>query len=288
MFVWAGAIAFKALITFVPLTVLVTGMGGLVLRQELTFARVTAFLESFLPAYQSAEVVETISQLASAGSTVTIVGAVALFVTAITFFSTTRVVVGNVFKRESRSRPLWRAKLFDARMAVQISFFFLLSLGLTVALRALTQDGGALLASLSIDLTWLAYGWQQVVRSLGWLIPLVVTTAMFFQLFYFIPIPRPSWKSAGVGAMVAGILWEIAKLGFATLAARLDYAERFRSAAEGLGSAALLFGLLLALLVWVYYSAVVLIIGAEVGAIYEERNRGVPRASSTDRSLASS
>lgn len=274
VFLWAGAIAFKALVTFIPVLVLITGMGGLILRRRLTFARVTAFIESFLPAYQTGQVVESIRQLALAASTVTIIGAVGLFVTAVTFFSTTRAVIGNIFKRESRSRPLWRAYLFDARMAVQISFFFLLSLGLTVALRAITPAGLEVLQQIAIDTSWAEYGWQKVIQSGGWLLPLVVTTAMFFQLFYFIPIPRPSWRSASLGAGVAGILWEIAKVGFAALAAQIGYAERYSAAEEGIGSAALFFGLMIALLLWVYYSAIVLIVGAEVGAIYEERHRG--------------
>lgn len=277
VFLWAGAIAFKALVTFIPLLTVITGMGGLILRRELTFARVTAFLESFLPTYQNAQVIEWIRQLAVAASTVTIIGAVGLFLTAVTFFSTTRAVIGNVFKRESRSRPVWRAYLFDARMAVQISFFFLLSLGLTVVVRSVTPAGLELLRALSIDLSGVAVWGQRLIQSLGWTIPLVVTTAMFFQLFYFIPIPKPSWRSAGLGAGVAGVLWELAKLGFAGLAAQLGYAERFRGVSEELELAALLFGLVLALVLWVYYSALVLIVGAEVGAIYEERHRGSPR-----------
>jgi membrane protein len=274
VFLWAGAIAFKVLVTFVPIVVLTAGLLGIVLRQQTPFATVTEYIQSFLPTYETEQAIQLIRALAEAGQTNAIIGALGLMLSAITLFSTLRIVVAGVFKRESHSRSIVRAKLFDLRMAVQVGLLFVLSIAITIFLRTLTSLGTDVLHMVSADWLWLEEGWQQLIESLGWVFPFVLTTVMFFQLYYFVPIPRPTLRSASLGAFVAGLLWELLKNGFTLAASQIGYVERFSGT---VGQVGLAFGLALALILWVYYSGVVLIIGAEVAAIHEERHLRSPR-----------
>ena len=98
---------------------------------------------------------------------------------------------------------------------------------------------------------------------------------MFFLLFTFIPLPHPPRKSALLGAVTTALLWELAKNAFtiyATRAGRFEYG----SAEAGDGAVGLLgntFGLILAFVFWVYYSGVVLCVGAIVALLNEKRHR---------------
>jgi len=65
-------------------------------------------------------------------------------------------------------------------------------------------------------------------------------------------------KTAFYGALVASILWELAKQGFRF------YFFHMVDLNQGYGS----FGLLLALVFWVYYSCFIFILGAEIGWIW--------------------
>ena len=58
IFLWGQAIAFKVLITIVPVLILATGVLGQVLRQEGAFEKVFQYVESFLPPYRGDQLLE--------------------------------------------------------------------------------------------------------------------------------------------------------------------------------------------------------------------------------------
>jgi len=84
---------------------------------------------------------------------------------------------------------------------------------------------------------------------------------MFFCLYKFIPARRLQTKTALYAALGASILWEIAKHGFR------HYLFKVADLSQVYGS----FGLLFALVLWVYYSCIVFILGAEMGWVGEKR-----------------
>ena len=276
IFLWAQAIAFKVLVTIVPVIVLATGVIGRVLQRERPFETVAEFSSEFLPLQYSADIVRALQQLQSASATFTLVGIIGLLLSAVTLFTTLRIAVGNVFQEEWHvERSILRGYAFDFRMVVQVGLFFILTLGLTFAIQALNTQGVAFLEQVGLDYAWLTTGWQRTIRTLGLFIPLLLTTTMFFQLLYFIPKPHPPKRSALVGALVTSVLWEAAKFGFALYAANVGQFDRYEAAGGdgfivGLGKT---FGLILAFVFWVYLSGLLLCNGALVTLLHEKRLR---------------
>ena len=270
IFLWAQAIAFKVLVTIVPVVILVTGIVGQILRREDAFAVVSDFIRNFLPPTQSEQIIAFLEQFQSASGTLTLIGALALFFSAMTLFSTLRAVLSNVFQEEWHDhRSILRGYLFDMRMVVQVGLFFILSVALSFALQALNTAGIDFLRTIGLDYGWLRTGWRHVFQGGGLILPFLLSTAMFFQLIYFNPKPRPPRRSALIGALVTAVLWEIAKVGFAVYVSKVG---RF----GGVGIAAGTFGLIIALVFWAYYSGLVLIIGAFVTLLHESRYRAHP------------
>ena len=91
---------------------------------------------------------------------------------------------------------------------------------------------------------------------------------MFFMLIYFTPIPNPPPRSGWTGAFVAAMLWEFAKVPFTMYVTRLgSFQDTWLSA---FGST---FILILAFILWAYYSGLVLNIGAITTLLHERKHR---------------
>jgi membrane protein len=286
LFLWAQAIAFKVLVTVVPIVVLTTGLVGRLLQRNDAFTTVARFIRSFLPEAQSEQLIYFLEQLQNASGTVTLIGSIGLFLSAVSLFITLRVAVSNAFEHEwHEGRSILRSYLFDVRMVLQVGLLFVLTIGLSVVGQSL--DSVALLRDLGLGYAWIESGWRQVLQMVTRFVPLFVTTAMFYQLYYFVPKPHPRKRSAFTGAVVASVLWEAAKQAFAFYATYVGRFDRYGSAGgEGtfgpldrLGNT---FGLIIAFVIWVYFSGVVLILGAVIAALRENRMR----ASETEEATA--
>ncbi len=271
VFLWAQAIAFKVLVTFVPLVVLGTGLGGKVLQRERPFRFIEALIRDFFPAYQSDQLVRFLGQLQLSAGTLTLIGGIALFLTAMTLFGTLRSVLSNIFREEwHEHRSILRAWAFDFRMVFLVGLLFVLSITITVLMQAANTSGIALLQSYGLSPEWLRAGWRDGFRLIGLILPFLLGIAMFFQLFYFTPKPCPPAPSALTGAFVAAILWEVAKVGFTVYATRVGVFER--SWFSALGDT---FVLAFAFVFWAYYSGIVLTIGALSTLLHERKHRRV-------------
>lgn len=96
------------------------------------------------------------------------------------------------------------------------------------------------------------------------LVPLCIITLLFVALYQLLPdrpIPR---KAAFLGAVIAALLWQVTKIGFAF---SLVYFNNYDRLYGSLGS-------LVILVVWMYYSVAILLLGAEIAADYEFNRHG--------------
>ena len=269
-FLWAQAIAFKVLVTLLPLILLATGIFGLVLREGDPFATVSAFLRSFLPPGQSDALIELVFQLQEASGAVTFVGGAALLLTVVTLFSTLRYVVGAAMgPGRHHMRDLLPGYAFDLRMVAQVGSLFVLSFALTFAVRVLTDRSGAAAALVGLDAAVVEAAGQLTVRALAIVVPYLLTLGMLWQLYYFVPRPHPPWRSALVGAAAAALLFEAAKNGFAVYATAVGGFDRYDTAGETLGGLGGVFGLVLAFVFWIYFSGLILVVGTVVTSLHE-------------------
>lgn len=289
LFLWAQAIAFKVLVTVVPIVILATGLAGRVLRGNDAFAAVARFIYDFLPPSQSQQVVNFLHQLQGSSSTIVGIGGVGLFLSAVSLFITLRIAVGNAFEQDwHESRTILGGYLFDVRMVLQVGILFLVTIGMSVFVQSI--EGPDILAFAGLDRPWVREGWRQAIQTMGLFVPFIITTAMFFQLYYLVPKPHPRKRSAFSGALIAGVLWEMAKQIFTYYATYIGHFDRY--ATEGLGALGNTFALIIAFVFWVYFSGVVLMLGAVVASLREhrhvtsgllpgERPSGVPEVSPT-------
>jgi membrane protein len=224
---------------------------------------------------QSENLVDLLYQLQEASSSITLFGSLFLIGTVVTLFSALRYIVATAVGDRHTYRTILGGWAFDLRMVVQVGLLFLLSFALTFSVNYLSTESTEVLARIGFDPDLLKRGWRIVLRVVTLLVPYLISLLMFVQLYYFIPRPSPPSRSAFFGAMVAAVLFELAKNGFTLYATYFGTFNRYRSgdtdaALGGLGG---VFGLLLAFVFWVYFSGLILIVGGIVTGLHEHRNK---------------
>lgn len=272
LFLWAQAIAFKVLVTIVPIVILATGIVGRILRGDNAFRTVAEFIRDLLPPSQSIQLINFLQALEQASGTAIGIGSLGLFLSAISLFITLRIAVSNAFEQDWHvGRSIVAGYLFDVRMVLQVGLLFVLTLGASAFLQSLSADNFFLFAD--ADYYWLREGWQRTIRLARLFVPFFISLAMFFQLYYFVPKPHPRKRSAFVGAFVASVLWEAAKQLFTYYATYVGRFDRYGSAEDGIGTLGNTFGLIIAFVFWVYFSGVLLMLGAVISSLHEHRYR---------------
>ena len=241
----AASLAFFSLLSLFPLAFLLLYGLSFVVSQEVIGAQVVPnFLEGFLPSM--GELVGKELHRVSGLETVRW----AVFLTFVWFgtlvFYELDYALNVVFESTWRRHPLISTGIAVASLAVT-EFAMLLSYGATHIVNILT---GYVPTLWGLDLLALAAHDLFLTYTLPFALAFLAVTG----LYRFVPRRRPRWREAMIGALTFSLLWVAAKLLFVTYSAYASlYANLYGSLLE-----------VILLLLWVYYSAALLLIGAEV------------------------
>jgi membrane protein len=142
-------------------------------------------------------------------------------------------------------------RVFSFGMVFVVAFFLLVSLAVSAALSAF---GGALSAMLP---GWVSTTLLQIVNQI---VSLVVVTVLFAAMFKVLPDAKVAWRDVWVGAFVTAVLFVVGKFLIGFYLGRTNPGEAFGAAAS-----------LAVLFVWVYYSSMILLFGAEFTESWADR-----------------
>ncbi|MDP2726938.1 MAG: YihY/virulence factor BrkB family protein, partial [Dehalococcoidia bacterium] len=148
-----------------------------------------------------------------------------------------------------KGRPFIQQYTLNITLVVAAGFFLFVSIGLTAFFRVFSIMAGPLLEPFPINVLW----W--LVSAL---LPFLSTLAVFLIIYKILPYTRVAWRGALVGAVVASLLFEIAKNVFSW------YTQNLANYNLVYGS----IGTVVVLLTWIYFSSVILLLGAELSSVY--------------------
>jgi membrane protein len=109
-------------------------------------------------------------------------------------------------------------------------------------------------------LSWLS----EITPALKYPIPALASIGLFTMIYKLLPNTRVSWKTALVGGVFAGVMWEVAKHVFAF------YIVHWPGHNRVYGSLASV----ILLMLWLDYSAVIAILGAEFASLWSRKHEG--------------
>ena len=153
-------------------------------------------------------------------------------------------------------------KLRHIAMALTVGVLFAVSLASSTALEFLRQWD-------TIDVKYLPALENDNINALARLAPFAITGLVFALLYKFVPDAQTRWRHIWPGVLLATVLFEVAKACFVLYLS--EYAD-FARVYGALGS-------VIALLVWAYVCAFILIVGAEFASEYGQmRTRPIQQA----------
>jgi membrane protein len=255
----AGGIAFNILLAAIPFfLLLITGVTYLVPAITRVDSRVAIheFLDRLLPVAGGSTAHRLIDDVMRTRGSVTIYSVLIFAWLSTRLFGSLRTALADVFDIENE-RSIIQGKIFDIEITVVSTVLFVASTIVSSYLALGTARGLNVLLELGLRRDVMS----DLEYYIGRILAFVFITTMFFALYKYLPIRKVRTRTAFLAAVFAGFLFEIAK-------------EVFKWVVGGLNPQSIYTGTIAALVivvVWVYYAALVFLIGGEVGQVYELR-----------------
>jgi membrane protein len=261
----AGGIAFNLLLAAVPFILLlaagITYILPLFMHGEATnsVAPVKDFIDRVLPAHAhgpDSQLDKMIATLLEGRQTVTLYSAIGFVWFSTRLFGSLRSVLASVFDIET-DRGIIAGKIFDVKITIYSTLLFVANVLVSTYILVATKMGGERLRSLGIRGDLMGSVEYGIGRSLAFMF----IALMFFGLYRYLPLRKVRPRVAFVATAFTSIAFEAARIAFSY------YTETFNPA--GLYSGTLTVVVLV--VVWFYYAALIFILGGEVGQVYALR-----------------
>jgi membrane protein len=259
-----AAIAFYATTSIAPILLIVVAIAGLAFGRDAAENAITAQFSSLM-GDQTAQMLQAAVASASgksSGVIATAIGLVTLLVTASGVFGEMQTALNAIWKAKPAGTTV--SRLVRARVA---------SLGLVVTLGFLLMVSLVVSAGLSAFGTYLngilPFG-KLILSALNLVVSVLLLSVLFGAVYKILPDRRLEWRDVAIGAVMTAVLFTIGK-------SLIGWYIGSSAVASSYGAA----GALIILLLWVYYSAQIFLLGSEMTKVLTGGREGAQQATQT-------
>ena len=258
-----AALAYYTTFSLAPVLVIAIGVAGIFFGQRMAEGRLMNEIRGLVGPEGAGAIramIENAAKDRSGGVLATMIGAAALIFGATGAFVELQDALNTIFEVNPRSRGLLgmlKDRFLSFTLVVWIGFLLLVSLVVSAALAALGSVTGR-------------YVSPSLPHGVNFLVSFAVITALFAMIFKILPDAKIAWRDVWLGAAVASLLFSAGKFIIGLYLGKSGMASAYGAA-----------GSLVIVLVWVYYSAQILFLGAEFAHVYARR-RELARKPITD------
>lgn len=254
-----ASISFYTITSIGPVLFIVVAIAGLAFGEDAARGAIAAQLRDLM-GRESADLVQTVVESAgkSSGFFASLVGAITLLITASGVFGEMQSALNMIWKAQPRGTTisrLVRARAASLGLVAALGFLLLVSLAISALLSALGNHIDAVLPFGAL-----------ILHVLNFVISLTLISVLFGAIYKVLPDAELSWRDVLVGAVVTALLFNLGKFLIGLYLAHSTMASSYGAA-----------GALIVVLLWIYYSAQIFLLGAEFTKIYASR-RGTPAA----------
>jgi membrane protein len=247
-FFLAAGLSFFFLICVIPLLFLTVSLAGFILSSETAARAVVAQLAQNFPVYRG-EITRALLRIVQTRTLSGLLGTGILILFSTQLFTALRLVLNRIMRANPRGGFL-RGMLFDVGLVVAIGVLFVGNVAVT-----------ELFGWLKVSIMMSAHAPAAWIASLSFVLAVLLSTAMFYMLYRFLPSRRVALGSALAGAILTSLLWEIAKQLFRLYIRKLGLYDQIYGP----------LGVLVAFVMFVYYTMIVFVLGAAYVAALENR-----------------
>lgn len=261
-----AALAYYTMFSLAPLLLIAVSVAGLVFGEDAARGEIQAQLQGLMGERGASALQDLLASVRepAEGLTATAVGLVILFVGATTVFAELQDALDRIWRVPGRLRKsgwlaLVRARLMAFAMVVAVGFLLIVSLATSAMLAAVSRRLGPVFG-----------GWQAMVEAGDVIGGFLLVAFMFGLIYKVMPRQRVLVADVWLGALLAALLFTVGKYVIGAYIGRTNVASGFGAA-----------GSLVVVLLWVYFSAQILLVGAEFTCVYA-RTFGSRKAASAD------
>jgi membrane protein len=240
---YAGSVAFSAALALFPFLLFAVALAGLVINPD-TLASLVEQIRRVMPAQAAELLVDRLHALTSGARpglvTVGAIGAVWAASGAIAALITAFNTAWDVHE----SRPFWKVRGMAILVTVAAAVAFIASAAIALATPAVASQLGTL---------------GVVLLLLRWPVAAVLMAAILACLYYFLPDVEQDFRFLTPGSIVAVVLWIVASMGLSLYVGHFGNYEVVYGALGGV----------IVLLLWLWISALAVLVGAEINAVIE-------------------
>jgi membrane protein len=246
-----GALAYYTLFSIAPVLIIAIAVAGAVFGEEAARGEIIGQLRGLL-GESGATAIEGLLESArkpTDGILATAISIVLLLIGATTVFAELQTDLDRIWKARPHRGGVWnlvRGRVLSFGMILVLAFLLLVSLVASAGLAAVGRWYGV----------WFE-GWAILLETLNFIFSFVITTALFAVIYKVLPRADIAWHDVWIGAAVTSLLFAVGKL-------LIGLYIGTSGIASGFGAA----GSFVILLVWVYYSTQIFLLGAEFTYAY--------------------
>lgn len=259
-----AALAYYTMFSLAPLLLIVVSVAGLVFGEDAARGEIQAQLQDLMGERGAGAVQDLLSSVRDPAEslTATAVGLVLLLVGATTVFAELQDALDRIWRVPGRLRKrgwltLLRARLVAFGMILAVGFLLIVSLVASATLATVSRHLGPVFG-----------GWQAMVEVGNTVGGFLLVAFMFGLIYKVMPRQRVLVADVWLGALLAALLFTGGKYVIGAYIGQSDVASGFGAA-----------GSLVVVLLWVYFSAQILLVGAEFTCVYS-RTFGSQKATS--------
>jgi membrane protein len=252
----SASLAYYTVFSIAPLLILVISLAGFFLGRDAITNNLYPQIKNYVGAQAAVQIQDMIKNLQLSGKTglAVIIGTVTLLVGASSIFVEIQDSLNIIWRVKAKPKRGW-VKLLTNRflsfsLIISLGFLLLVSLVVNILILSLSKKVMTVLPGVTI---WLLNG-----INIG--LTFIVISVLFAIIFKFLPDVKIRWKDVRYGAFFTAILFMIGRYLIGL------YVEFSATSFSTYGAA----GSLIVILVWIYYTAAILYMGAEFTQVYAE------------------
>ena len=259
-FTLAAALAYYAIFSIAPLLLISIYLASFFLDRSAAVEGLTNEMIGVIGPSGS----DAIKELLDAAGTAQPQGWAGLVAIAVLLFAATGFVGGlqdaldKIWDAPPREDGIWgfiKTKLFSFTLVLAAAFLLLISLVLSAAMTALT---GRFTTTLGLP--------EGIVQTVVLIVNFLLTASVFAAIFKFVPSVAVTWRAAVAGGVFTALLFALGRFVLAWYLGREAEASAYGAATS-----------LVLLLIWVYYSAQILFLGAQFSQTFQNEGRLIRR-----------
>jgi membrane protein len=246
-----AALAYYTIFSIGPLLLIAVAMSGLMLGHEAARGQVSQELGKFFGSQMAQSLEQMIEAAAKpkSGKLATIVGVLTLLLGASGVFGQLKDALNTIWNVQPRKAGgiigFIKDRFLSMAMVLGIGFLMLVTLLLDTVISAMGKWMGTLV------------GGEAVAYVISLVVSFAVATVLFAAIFRILPDLKIAWHDVWLGAVFTSLLFVLGKWGLGLYLGKAAVGSAYGAA-----------GSLVILLVWVYWSAQIMLFGAEFTQVY--------------------